>query len=229
MKRVAKVAIICDGKMLMGRRRDTGLLTEPGGHLEEGESPLEGALREVKEETGIILPVEPKPLRNEVVTKPDGVKIKVFTFLAKLKQKPATSMSSDPDVEVRRWTWVDLDKIPDDLHVPKKHNVILKGLFGDKAMKKTAFWTGFEKSAAMPGMVRTVGQWMANKAQKPLQGIKSFMAHPPEAVQNAAIKGVAMAQRNPRMAAAAPYAATGLAGAAVGRMTAPNQAQQAQR
>jgi 8-oxo-dGTP diphosphatase len=45
------------GKLLLGKRKNTtasGIYSTPGGKLEEGESILEGAMREAQEETGIV-------------------------------------------------------------------------------------------------------------------------------------------------------------------------------
>lgn len=41
------------GRMLLGRRTDNGLWSTPGGKIEPGESFQEGALRELKEESGL--------------------------------------------------------------------------------------------------------------------------------------------------------------------------------
>ena len=50
---VADAAVIDDaGKMLLIRRADNGLWAMPGGALDVGETPAEGAVREVLEETG---------------------------------------------------------------------------------------------------------------------------------------------------------------------------------
>lgn len=43
-----------EGRMLLGRRSDSGQWATPGGHVEEGEEFSEGAIRELKEETGIV-------------------------------------------------------------------------------------------------------------------------------------------------------------------------------
>jgi 8-oxo-dGTP pyrophosphatase MutT (NUDIX family) len=41
------------GRFLLGQRSDNGLWSTPGGHVEDGESFEQGALRELQEETGI--------------------------------------------------------------------------------------------------------------------------------------------------------------------------------
>ncbi|MFA6909309.1 MAG: NUDIX domain-containing protein [Patescibacteria group bacterium] len=66
--------ILCDnkGRVLLCHRRDVDLWNLPGGHLEQNESPWDGVLREIKEETGLDARVERlagvyyKPLQNEI-------------------------------------------------------------------------------------------------------------------------------------------------------------------
>jgi ADP-ribose pyrophosphatase YjhB (NUDIX family) len=47
------VAVIDNGKILLTKREDFEVWCLPGGGVEEGESLAEGAIREVKEETGL--------------------------------------------------------------------------------------------------------------------------------------------------------------------------------
>lgn len=47
------IAIIEDGKILLTKRRDFPVWCIPGGHLSLGESLVEAAIREAKEETGL--------------------------------------------------------------------------------------------------------------------------------------------------------------------------------
>lgn len=152
MKRVAAIAIINDHHMLMGKRRDNGRWTNPGGHLNPGEDPLKGAAREVEEETGITLdPHLFKHLETRIVTKPSGGKIEVHGFRVDLRHKPPTTMKIDPDEEVHRWQWVktdsDLAHIAENLHTPLKDNVLLTHILKDKPMKRHAkrFWDSARK------------------------------------------------------------------------------------
>jgi len=143
MKEVSTVAVKKDGLLLMGKRRDNGRWTCPGGHLETGESPLSGAVRELLEETGIEARASDlKPISSRTV-KPG---LRVHGFLYEPKGEVQTSMKEDPDQEVRRWHFVDPEKLKDsELHVPRKDNVLLS------AMEKNAmnyFWLGFEKRAS---------------------------------------------------------------------------------
>lgn len=49
------VIVIKDGKILIGERKDNGLICGPGGHIEYGETPEEAAIREAREEFGIYI------------------------------------------------------------------------------------------------------------------------------------------------------------------------------
>jgi 8-oxo-dGTP pyrophosphatase MutT (NUDIX family)/GNAT superfamily N-acetyltransferase len=128
-KAVASVAVFNpEGKMLWGKRNDTGKWTLTGGHLNAGELPVKGAVRELFEEAGLI-PDELHDLGSEEVDSYDGKhKIKVHAFKAICGGKPHSK--NDPDKECDEWNWVDVtnNKVPDEilnnLHSPK--NVTLK-------------------------------------------------------------------------------------------------------
>ncbi|KAI4450676.1 hypothetical protein C823_005213 [Eubacterium plexicaudatum ASF492] len=47
------VLVVKDGKVLVGERKDSGLLCGPGGHIENGETSEDAAIREAREEFGI--------------------------------------------------------------------------------------------------------------------------------------------------------------------------------
>lgn len=153
MKRVAAIAILKDGKMLMGKRKDTGRWTQPGGHLNEGEDPVTGALREVQEETGLKLtPSQISHLSTKIVTKSGGKgKIRVYGYKVALGGETPTTIREDPDDEVYRWVWVNISdrrnpEVFDNLHVPLEDNIIMQEL-GIGAQEKNAFFVGFEKKA----------------------------------------------------------------------------------
>lgn len=154
---VATVAVFQGTKMLWGRRRDNGRETTPGGHLEPGENPLEGAKRELFEEAGIRA-TNLKHLKTEQVTTPKGKRLIIHGYQFTCPTGTATTMKDDPDQEVTRWRWVETkDGLPkevaENLHSPK--NVLLKAL-GMQPTEKTAsegglmntFWQSFEKRAA---------------------------------------------------------------------------------
>lgn len=82
MFKIGVFAIIFDQKdqILLCHRRDYDLWNLPGGGLEKGESPWQGVVREVKEETGLDVEVERlsgiyyKPKKDEIV----------FSFVCKI-------------------------------------------------------------------------------------------------------------------------------------------------
>ena len=47
------VIVVKDGKILVGNRKDNGLICGAGGHIEQGETPEDAAIRETREEFGI--------------------------------------------------------------------------------------------------------------------------------------------------------------------------------
>lgn len=52
------VIVVKDGKILIGTRKDNGLVCGPGGHIEAGEKPVDAAVRETREEFGINIDAE---------------------------------------------------------------------------------------------------------------------------------------------------------------------------
>lgn len=144
-RRVASIAVKNGSKILMGKRRDTGKWTMPGGHVNPEETILEGAYRELQEETGVDAPKG--HMRNvthvhEKVGK-DGKPLHVQGFQMDMQYKPKTTMKEDPDAEVHRWHWVDTSKglphhIASNMHVPLDENVVLQamGVSAQEPVKK---------------------------------------------------------------------------------------------
>lgn len=54
----ATVYVLKDDKVLLHRHRKQGKYLPPGGHIEENETPVEAAIREVKEESGIDITIQ---------------------------------------------------------------------------------------------------------------------------------------------------------------------------
>lgn len=118
MKRVA-VALIpgADHKVLIGKRRDNQKWSLPAGSIEENETPLEGLIREVKEETG--LNVESARLIHVGKT-PFGTE--VHSFICKVSGQIDTS--KDPDQEFPTLSWENPKE--KDLHVPYARSFALQ-------------------------------------------------------------------------------------------------------
>ena len=118
-KRVAVCLVINkDDKVLMGKRNDNGKWANPGGHLNKNECPFQGAIRELKEETGLDA-VDVKLVRAGF-KKDKGVL--VYIFLTEVDENQEIDTSNDPDKEFDSLEYIDFfDKI-DELHVPAEHN-----------------------------------------------------------------------------------------------------------
>lgn len=109
LEQVASVACFKNGMLLMGQRADDKKWCCPGGHLEEGESPLAAARREVMEETGL------KALNIQPMGKQDvkNGEIRVHSFRAEVDDTP--SNADDPDAEFIKFRWVDPERMPEEV------------------------------------------------------------------------------------------------------------------
>ena len=75
------------GRFLLGKRSDTGMWATPGGHVEEGESFEQAAIRELQEETGIV-GKNPTELLQGLYNGYDSKTFLVTSFKGKLKRNP---------------------------------------------------------------------------------------------------------------------------------------------
>lgn len=121
-KRVA-ICLITNGldEVLMGLRNDNGKYTCPGGHLDQGEDPYEGAIRELKEETGL----DVEDIKLVKVHKTEFGTL-IYCFKVEVDPKQLVDVSDDPDQECDDWFFMDPNEVIDELHVPLKDNVALK-------------------------------------------------------------------------------------------------------
>lgn len=120
-KRVA-VCLIRDWKddVLMGKRNDNSKFTQPGGHLDKGECPYQGAIRELKEETGL----DATDIKLVKVIKNGSVL--VYGFEVKVDLDQEVDCTQDPDNECDSWDYLDPNDVCEELHVPVERNVLLK-------------------------------------------------------------------------------------------------------
>jgi 8-oxo-dGTP pyrophosphatase MutT (NUDIX family) len=83
----------------------------PGGKMEPGETPLEGALREVREETGVILPTA--TFIQTVYFRFDGhFEYALHLFHTRLKEKPIVHIDYNEHTEYQWATLQDALKMP---------------------------------------------------------------------------------------------------------------------
>jgi len=112
------------GKILLGMRqpdpdkaassfRSSGEWTLPGGKLEWGETFEEGAAREVKEETSIII-------KNQKVISVHNCKNEHAHFMTVgllVREWDGESNVMEPD-EIIEWKWFDLNNLPEPRYFP---------------------------------------------------------------------------------------------------------------
>jgi NAD+ diphosphatase len=107
-------ALVVDarGRVLLARRRhdpDRGLWDIPGGFLEEGEHPLEGIRRELREETGF--EVEPETFLCATVDRYgdafDATSTVNLTWIARL-----VGGTEQPDDDVEELAWFAPNELP---------------------------------------------------------------------------------------------------------------------
>jgi 8-oxo-dGTP pyrophosphatase MutT (NUDIX family) len=147
---IARVALMdtVNNTLLMGRRKDNKRWTLTSGHLEKGEKPIDAAVREVKEESGItITPDMLKSIGVNKFKKEDGSPVKVHGFYVPFAgQTPSAQHGNDPDDEMSTWRWESLrgglpKDIGDNLHIPlEKDKVVQFALqkLQDQAIEKAA-------------------------------------------------------------------------------------------
>ncbi len=103
-----------------------GQYLPPGGHIEQGENPLEAAVREVREETGLEIEVQdfksglPVVLDSRTVRMPDPIRVQVeyidrhhkhvdFVLLGEL----AGGSDRIPDLHRKLATWISVNELKD--------------------------------------------------------------------------------------------------------------------
>lgn len=131
-KQVASIAVFKGDLLLFGKRSDDGKWTLPGGHLNPGEDPMNGAYRELYEETGIDFDGL-SAIGSGKVPKKD---IEVFSFRVDVPENTEPFADSDPDEELVDFKWLDVndtesedyDEVMGNLHSPKNITLQLLGI-----------------------------------------------------------------------------------------------------
>lgn len=109
------VFVIRDGKFLMGKRKGShgsGTWSIPGGHLEYGESFEETAIREVQEETGLVIEnVRFGAVTNDVFDSDNKHYVSIWMVSDSKVGEPTIT---EPDKYVDQ-EWIDIDELPEPL------------------------------------------------------------------------------------------------------------------
>ena len=121
--RAAKAIIIDkDGDVLVVRRSDTHPYVPltpdlPGGKIEDGETVVEGLLRELREEIGLeVAPTDVKEIKTEQINNYFGKDYQVSLYELRLEKKCHIQMDFEHDM----YEWIPLAKlqIVGDIYVP---------------------------------------------------------------------------------------------------------------
>ncbi len=140
MKRNRSQALVCrNGKILLVEHKLRGrdFYNLPGGGIEDGETPEEAALRELKEETGVTGKIL-RPLTIEY--KPD-LESRIFTFFVEIPEDAVPVKGIDPELSLEEQSiigvkWLGLDEIAERdraylfgaglMRVPEFHDIVLQ-------------------------------------------------------------------------------------------------------
>lgn len=113
--------------ILLGKRKSEhgqGTFSVPGGHVEMGEEPYDAAVRELLEETGIVVPeLEFIGFTNDVFSQ-DKHYVTLY-FTAYCDQEP---INKEPE-KCESWEWYSLSDLPDNLFLPLQNYFSGKGCF----------------------------------------------------------------------------------------------------
>lgn len=94
LKEVASIAIINGDAILFGKRADNLLWSLPGGHINDNESPHQGACRELFEETGLEAD-KLDYLGHKLL--PGGLMVHAFRF--RIDKQPQLLKTIDPGID----------------------------------------------------------------------------------------------------------------------------------
>jgi len=120
------VMILKEGKILLGKRHEdpekadsmlngAGKWTMPGGKLDFGESFVDGAKREVKEETGLDLKKTKVICLTEDMV--EGAHFVTVGLLAEDFEGEVKVMEPD---EITEWQWFNLEDLPSPMYFPSE-------------------------------------------------------------------------------------------------------------
>ena len=128
MEKVVKVGVglyifNAQHQLLLGLRKSKhgeGTWCPPGGHLEYGESFEQAAVRETKEETGILIDETQTTIAgvtNDFFAESGKHYITIHLIVKNIESKPQVC---EPE-KCAEWQWFPLEKLPEKLFLPAKH------------------------------------------------------------------------------------------------------------
>lgn len=120
---VSAVVLDEQGRILLGRRADTGRWAIPSGILEPGEQPAPAIVREVLEETGVHAEVEvlASVFTGEQVDYPNGDQAQYLDLTFRCRAVGGTAaVGDDESLEVG---WFPADDLPEPLTESSRHRI----------------------------------------------------------------------------------------------------------
>jgi 8-oxo-dGTP diphosphatase len=124
------VFIVKGSKILLGRRKNKswmdGFLCAPGGHIEQGETPLKAAIRELQEELAVN--ITPESLTYFCIALRNSGNEEHVTFCFMLDGGKYEFKNNEPD-QCSELVWAELSDLPVDI-IPDFKLIIESGLKG---------------------------------------------------------------------------------------------------
>lgn len=117
-------AIIFNGNKVLVIQQQEGHWGFPKGHVEQGESEVETAIREIKEETNLDVQINEKYRYVETYSPKEDVMKDVVFFVAKL----IGGEISAQEEEVKTIEWLEIDEAFDKLTFESSKNVLRKAI-----------------------------------------------------------------------------------------------------
>lgn len=118
--RAATIIVRRGDKFLMGKTRENGRYTLPGGVVEDIESMHQGAVRELAEETGLQAK-KLKFLGSRLVESEMGKPVEVAIYEHSADEAAKPSGKNDPDKEVAKWEWHSTKQLDSEVLANLKH------------------------------------------------------------------------------------------------------------
>lgn len=114
----ARVLVVHDKKILLVQPRKSNYWNFPGGGIKKTEDPARGALRELREETGMIINMVDYQL-GEYCSKAEGKRDTVFIFVATAHDNLIPKL----EIEIQQAAWFPLDQLPETITKPTRFRI----------------------------------------------------------------------------------------------------------